>query len=176
MAKNKSLSRLKKSLQIEPDKLDKFLDYYHSGKPLADTDMVMLERYRKAWSWYSLGRPFDSILAMLMKEYGLQERQCRYIIAEAVAIHGNINQVDRDGKKVASANFFRMVANMALMNGEWDAATRAWDKADHMDGLHEEETGGGWDPDAFSKPGKFVFINNVNVLQQHLKNQMEDDE
>ncbi|QHV97954.1 hypothetical protein [Spirosoma endbachense] len=175
MSKKMSLVRMKNKLQIDPDKMDKYLEHYHNGTPLDGEGVMMLERYRKAWSWLSMGRPYESIISMLMKEYGLQERQARYIISESVFLHGNVNHLDKAGKKVASANFFRMVANLALMERDYDAATKAWEKADKLEGLNEEEEAG-WDPDAFSKPSKIVFINNVNVLQQHLKKQMEDDE
>lgn len=175
MAKTKSLARVKNQLQIDPDKLDKYLEYYRTGKELDPEGMAMIEKYRKAWSWLSMGRPYDAILSMLMREYRLQERQCRYILAEAVVIHGHISPLDKAGKKVASANFYRMVANLALMNQEYDAASKAMEKADKLEGLYDEEAQG-WDPDAFSKPGKFVFINNVNVLQQNLKQGMADDE
>ena len=175
MAKTKSLARLKNKLQVEPDKLDKYMDHYLNGTPLDEDGVVMLERYRKAWSWLSMGRPYETILSMLMKEYKLQERQCRYIMAESVFLHGNVSQLDKAGKKVASAAFYRLIANMAMLGQEFDAATRAWEKADKLEGLMDEEDAG-WDPEAFTKPSKFVFINNVNVLQQQLKKQMDDDE
>lgn len=175
MKKNASLAKLKNKLQLDQDKMDKYLDHYHNGTPLDEEGMAMLERYRKAWSWLSMGRPYEAILAMLMKDYSLQERQARYIVSEAVFLHGNVGHLDKAGKKVASANFFRLVANLAMMERDYDAATRAWEKADKLEGLHEEEDAG-WDPDAFTKPGKFIFINNVNILKQQAKKEMDDDE
>jgi hypothetical protein len=173
--KNTSLAKLKRGLHIDPNKLDKYLDYYATGNPLDEEGMMMLERYRKAWSWLSMGRTYDVTLAMMMKDYTLADRQARYIIAEAVAIHGQIAGLDKDGKRAASVAFFRLLANMAMMDQDYDTAGRLTEKADKLEGLHDDAEAG-WDPDAFSKPGKFVFINNVNVLQQHLKKQFEDDE
>lgn len=175
MKKTTSLAKLKNKLQIDPDKMDKYLDHYHNGTPLDADGITMLERYRKAWSWLSMGRQYDTIISMLMKEYGLQERQARYIISESVFLHGNVNHLDKAGKKVASANFYRLLANLAMMKEDFDAAGRLAEKADKMEGLMDEEEAG-WDPDAFVKPGKFVFINNVNILKQQMKKEMDDDE
>lgn len=174
MAKRTALARLKNKLQIEEDRMDKYLSFYYENKELDPEDMAMLDRYRKAWSWLSMGRPFDVVLAMLTKEYAIQDRQARNIISEAVYLHGHTSQLDKAGKKVASANFYRMVANLAVFEKQFEAASRAWEKADKLEGLMDEEEVG-LDPEDFMKPGKFIFINNVNILKQANKD-VEDDE
>ncbi|WP_138993959.1 hypothetical protein [Larkinella sp. C7] len=175
MAKKSALAKVKNKLQLDEHKMDKFLAYYHNGTVLSDDDMSMLEKYRKAWSWLSRGKQFDVVISILMKEYGVQERQARYIITEATFLHGNTSQLDKAGKKVASANFQRLLANLAMIDRQYETASRAWEKADRMEGLLDEEAVG-HDPENFLKPGKFVFINNVNILKQNIKQQLEDDE
>jgi hypothetical protein len=175
MSKKNSLAKLKQKLQLDENKMDKFLSYYHNGTALDADDTAMLEKYRKAWSWLSMGRTLDVVISMLMKEYPVQERQARYIISEAVYLHGQTNHLDKAGKKAASSNFYRLLAQMAMMNGEYEAAGKLTEKADKLDGLLDEETVG-HDPEDFMKASKFVFINNVNILKQSLKQQIEDDE
>ncbi|RAJ94212.1 hypothetical protein LX87_04097 [Larkinella arboricola] len=175
MAKKLSLAKLKQKLQLDEHKMDKFLSYYHNGTPLNDEEAAMLEKYRKAWSWLSMGRTFEATISLVMKEYNIQERQARYIISEAVFLHGQTSRLDKAGKKVASANFYRLLAQLAMMKEDYDAAGKLTEKADKLEGLMDDETVG-MNPDDFMKPGKFVFINNVNILKQNLKQQMEDDE
>ncbi|WP_133299815.1 hypothetical protein [Larkinella punicea] len=173
MAKTTALQRMKKSLKIDEHKLDKFLAYYHENTALSKDDQLMLEKYRKAWSFLSLGRTYEMALAMLMKDYQIQERQARYIIAEAAMIFGHVQTIDKQAKKMASANYYRLLSNIARASGDIEAASRAWERADKLEGLHEDDKIG-LNPDDFLRAAKFVFTDNINVLIQQQKR--ADDE
>ncbi|MGA0558291.1 hypothetical protein ACO2Q8_16650 [Larkinella sp. VNQ87] len=173
MAKTTALQRMKKALKIDEHKLDKFLAYYYENAALSDDDLKMLEKYRKAWSFLSLGRTYDMALAMLMKDYKIQERQARYIISEASYLFGHVQTIDKQAKKMASANYFRLLSNIARSNGDIEAASRAWERADKLEGLHDEDKIG-LNPDDFLRAAKFIFTDNVNVLIQQQKR--ADDE
>ncbi|RAJ92219.1 hypothetical protein LX87_05187 [Larkinella arboricola] len=173
MAKTTALQRMKKALKIDENKLDKYLAYYHENAKLSADDQLMLEKYRKAWSFLSLGHTYDMTLAMLMKDYKIQERQARYIIAEASYLYGSIQTIDKQAKKMASANYFRLLSNIARANGDIEAASRAWERADKLEGLHEADQVG-LNPDDFLRAAKFVFTDNINVLINQQKR--ADDE
>lgn len=175
MAKKMSLTKLKQKLKLDEHKMDKFLSYYHNGTPLEPDELEMLEKYRKAWAWLSMGRTFEATISMVMKEYSIQERQARYIISETVFLHGQVSSLDKAGRKVASANYYRLLAQLAMMKEDYDAAGKLTEKADRLEGLLDADAIG-HDPEDFMKPGKFVFINNVNILKQNIKQQLDDDE
>ncbi|MDQ1088998.1 hypothetical protein [Siphonobacter sp. SORGH_AS_1065] len=175
MARPTALDRVKKALKIDEGKLDKYLSYYYENKELDDAGKEMLAKYRMAFSLMSLGRTDQMVINALMKDYDIQERQARYIISEASFIYGRVQVADRQGKKIASANYYRLLANLAQQNGDIDAATKAWEKADRLEGLLDAETLGR-DPDDFLKAAKIVFTNNVNVLIQGQQKRMAEDE
>lgn len=173
MGKTTSLQRLKRSLKVDENKLDKYLAYYYENQPLDPEGEEMLEKYRKAWTLMSLGRTDQMVISHLMKEYKIQERQARYIIAESTTLYGAVQTADKQGKKIASANYYRLLSNLAMQQGDYESAARAWERADRLEGLHDNETAG-WDPSDFERAAKIVFINNVNVLKQSKR--MAEDE
>ncbi|PMD97681.1 hypothetical protein BWI97_08715 [Siphonobacter sp. BAB-5405] len=173
MAKTTALQRMQKALKVDENKLDKYLAYYYENAALDRESMEMLEKYRKAWSLMSLGRPDNMVISTLMKDYGILERQARYIVSESLYIYGRVKTADKQGKKIASAEYFRLLSNLARQQGDIDAATKAWEKADRLDGLHDEEKVG-WDSDAFTRPVKIVYQQNINILKE--SNRMAEDE
>ncbi|MDR6195180.1 hypothetical protein [Siphonobacter sp. SORGH_AS_0500] len=174
MAKLTALQRAKKALKIDENKLDKYLSYYFENTKLSDAEMEMLAKYRMAFSLMSLGRTDQMVISTLMKDYDILERQARYIISEASWLYGRVQNADRQGKKVASANYYRLLSNLAQQAGDTEAAIKAWEKADRMEGLLDPEHIG-LNPEDFERAAKFVFINNVNVLNQQAKRMAEDE-
>ncbi|TDB67124.1 hypothetical protein [Arundinibacter roseus] len=170
MGNVKSIGRLKRILKIDEGKLDIYLRYYNQEVDTADlngTQLNMLEKYRKAWSWYCMGRTEDMVRAMLMKDYNIEERQARYVFEEAKFIHGKLDQVDRDGRRSASIAFYDLIANMALKEKNLEAAVKARERGDDLARLNEPEDIG-LDPNDFMKASKFIFVNNVNVYKKQL--------
>lgn len=174
MSKTGALQRMKRALKLDENKMDKYLDHFHSGTKLSDEELAMLEKYRKAWSSLSLGRTYDMVLSMLMKDYRLQERQARYIISEACYIYGQAQDIDKSAKKIASANYYRLLSNLARANGDIEAAARAWERADKLEGLYDVEAAG-LNPDDFLRAAKFVFTDNINVLIQQQQKRADDE-
>ncbi|GAB3256063.1 hypothetical protein GCM10027347_17640 [Larkinella harenae] len=175
MAKTTALQRMKRVLKIDETKIDKYLAYYHENAPLSPEEHQMLDKYRKAWHNLSLGRTYDMTLGMLMKDYSIQERQARYIIAESAYIFGNIQHLDKQAKKMASANYYRLLSNMARVQGDFEAASRAWERADKLEGLYEEEKTG-LKPEDFLKAARFVFSSDVKVLEAAQKERERADD
>lgn len=169
------MGRAKRLLKIDENKLDIYLQYYANEVDLEAMTAVqveMLERYRKAWSLVCLGRTQSMILSQIMKDYRVEERQARYILEESKMIHGQLDQVDKDGRRMASIAYYDLLANMALQERDFEAAANIREKADKLAKLHESDEQG-WNPDDFKKPAKFIFVNNVNVYKQ---TQIELDE
>ena len=171
ISKVKSIGKLKRILKIDETKMDAYLRYYNQEVELVDmtaTQIDMLEKYRKAWSWYCLGRTEDMVRSMLMRDYEIEERQARYIFEEAKFVHGRLDQVDRDGRRSASIAFYDLIANMALKEKNLDAAVKARQQGDHLAKLNEPEDVG-LDPADFLKTAKYVFVNNVNVFKKQIE-------
>ena len=171
MSKVKSIGRLKRILKVDENKLDIYLRYYNQEVEPSDmtaTQVDMLEKYRKAWSWYCMGRTEDMVRTMLMRDYDIEERQARYIFEEAKFVHGKLDQVDRDGRRSASIAFYDLIANMALKEKNLDAAVKARERGDNLARLNEPEDMG-LDPADFLKTAKYVFANNVNIYKEHMK-------
>lgn len=169
------MGQARRLLKIDASKLDPYLQYYAGDLQLtdmSDTQVTMLERYRKAWALVCLGRTQQMILGQLMRDYQLEERQARYILEESKMIHGQLDQVDKDGRKMASIAYYDLLANLAHQAQDYEGAAKIREKADTLAGLHDPDEVG-WNPDDFKKATKIVFINNVNVLKQ---SQMELDE
>ena len=170
MAKKLGIGKLKRVLKIDEDTLDVYLRYYAREveyEHLTVTQAGMLEKYRKAWALYCMGRTDEMVRSQLMREYAIEERQARYIFEESKFIHGKLDQVDKDGRRAASMAFYDLMANLAMKEKQYETAVSARDKADRLAKLHESEDVG-FDPEDFMKAAKFVFVNNVNVLKKHL--------
>lgn len=162
------MGRAKRLLKVDETKLDVYLQYYANELELEQMTAVqieMLERYRKAWALVCLGRTQVMILGQLMKDYQIEERQARYILEESKMIHGQLDKVDKDGRRMASIAYYDLLANLAHQDKDYEAAANIREKADKLAKLHETEEQG-WNPDDFKKPAKFIFVNNVNILKQ----------
>lgn len=159
LTKHKSRT-IQKFLKIEEGDLDVFYRYYLNEIKYTDLTKMQqekLERYRKAWSWYSMGRTKEMILSALTKDYDIEIRQAEYDFNTAVKLHGSKDVVDKEGRKVASMHYFDMLSQMALADKDVHNATYAREKADVAAGIHEKEIEG-INPLDFMKPSKIMFI------------------
>lgn len=155
-------AQLKKILKIEESELDIYYSYYLNEVKFEDLTSMQqekLERFRKAWSWYSQGRTKEMIVAALIKDYKIEARQAEYDFKASIMIHGPKDEVDKDGRRVASVNYFDMISQMALADKNFHVATIAREKADDAAGLNDKENEG-LNPLDFMKPAKIVFIAN----------------
>lgn len=180
-----TLTRANKILKIDESKLDRYLLYYHdellrepdpnddNAPYLNDTEREMLGKYERVYELFDIGHTDGMIRSMLMKKYDVKERQARYIVEEARIIYGITGKADKEGRKQASINFYRTLANVAFKEREYEVAGKLWEKADRLEGLFNEEKIG-LNPEDFAKSAKYVFINNMNVLKQ--QNQFDYDE
>lgn len=161
LAKTKLKSRMvQKFLKIEESDIDVYYRFYLNE--IAYTDLTKmqqekLERYRKAWSWYSQGRTKEMIISALTKDYDIEARQAEYDYNTSIKIHGAKDIVDKDGRRVASMHYFDMLSQMALADKNFHAATIAREKADDAAGLNDTELEG-INPLDFMKPSKIMFV------------------
>lgn len=172
-----SLARANKILKIDETKLDRYLQYYNdellrepdphnpNAPALDETEQEMLRKYERVYEMFDIGRTDGMIRSFLQKEYDIKDRQSRYIIEEARILYGITGQADKEGRKQASINFYRTLANVAFKEKQYEVAGKLWEKADKLEGLFSEDRIG-LDPADFMKPTKFVFVNNMNVLNQ----------
>lgn len=173
-------------MKIDESKLEKYLRYYNDeillypdpAKPhlehFTDTEREMLQRYRRVFSMFDIGRTDEWIRSVLEKEYGIEWRQARNIVQSAYYIYGVLGVPDREGRKRASINFYRTLANLAFKDKDYDTAAKLNEKADKLEGLFDAESAG-LDPADFKNAPTVVFTSNVNVLQQQLKS-LDPDE
>lgn len=168
MPKRLSLSRAKRILKIDEDKLDWALQYYAGDKDfehLTPTQQDMLEKYKKAWGMLSMGRTAEMVRQTLMKDYEIQDRQARYIIEEARILYGQVDQVDLDGRKQASIAFYDLLSNIAFKDKDVKEARECRKEADTIAGVYKSEQIG-LNPEDFLKASKIVFVNNINVFKK----------
>jgi hypothetical protein len=186
VSKALSLKQAKKLLKVDETKLEKYLRFYNNEillepsvefphkEALTPTERMMLERYRRVFGMFDIGRTDEWIRSTLQKEYDIEWRQSRNIVNEAYVIYGIVGEADRVGKKRASINFQRTLANLAFKDKNYEAAGKLWEKADKLEGLLDAEAMG-LDPDDFKHPSTFIFTDNVNILNQRQK-QLDPDE
>lgn len=151
---------IQKFLKIEEGDLDVFYRYYLNEIKYTDLTKMQqekLERYRKAWSWYSQGRTKEMVISALMKDYNIEIRQAEYDFNTSIQLHGSKDVVDKDGRRIASMHYYDMLSQMALAEKNIHAATIAREKADDAAGLNEKEIEG-LNPLDFMKPTKIMFI------------------
>ncbi len=172
-----TMARANRILKIDENKLDRYLLYYHDellrepsvDRPdipaLSETEQDMLKKYERVYEMFEVGRTDAMIRTFLMEQYGIKDRQARYIVEEARILYGITGKADKEGKKQASINFYRTIANLALSKEQYEVAAKLYEKADRLEGLFSEERVG-LNPEDFLKPTKFVFVNNMNVLNQ----------
>lgn len=156
--------QIRRLLKIPDDELAPYYAYYLGEitiDDLTDIQQEKLTRYSKIWSQYLMGRTQPMILGAIMKEHDVELRQAQYDLSFAIRLHGPIDQVNKDGRRVASREFFDLLAQLAMKDKQYQVAVMARDKADHLAGLHKEEKEG-FDPEDFAKPAKIVYNIQVN--------------
>lgn len=165
MAIQKYKSRqIKKLLKINEKELEDYYRWYLNEITFDDLTPIQkekLERYRKIWSYYAMGRTKEMILSAIKKEYDIETRQAEYDIASSIQLHGSLDQVDKDGRRVASREFFDMLSQLALKDKQYQVAVQARREADILSEIHKEELEG-HDPTKFTRAAKVVY--NVTVV------------
>lgn len=191
MSKALTLKQAKNLLKVDESKLDKLFRFYldegsergilleyDPARPhleyLTDTERDKFEKIRRVFAMFDIGRTDEFIRGVISKEYGIEWRQAYNIVKEAYLMYGVVGEADKIGKKRASINFYRTLANLAFKDKDWETAGKLWEKADKLEGLFESEMQG-LDPDDFKHAKTFVFTNNINVLNQRLKELDPDD-
>lgn len=186
MSRALTLKQAKALLKVDESKLEKYLRFYNDEillhpdplKPhlesLTETERSMLERYRRVFAMFDIGRTDEFIRSVLQKEYDIEWRQARNIVNDCYYIYGVVGSADKEGKKRASINFYRTLANLAFKDRDFEAAGKLWEKADKLEGLFESEQNG-LNPDDFKHAPTVVFTNNINVLNQRRK-ELDPDE
>lgn len=167
MAKERSITRLRKLLKVNESALEPYYKYYLKEIEFDDLTLMQqekLERYMKIWSWYCMGRTKEVILSTIMRDYSVESRQAQYDLAESIALHGRIDQVQKDGLRVASREFHYLLAQFAMKDKQWDVAMRAKKEGDILAGIYETEELG-WDPNVWNKPVKEVWA--VQVINNN---------
>lgn len=163
MAKKIMSKQLKKLLNIDEKELEPYFKYYLDEigyEQLTPTQQEKLERYRKIWSWYTMGRTKQSIISAITKDYEVQIRQAEYDLAASIQLHGPLNKVDQDGRRNASIEFHDMLAQLSLKDKNFEVALKARKEADTLAGVYKDEDIG-WKPEDFEKPTKQVW----NIVQ-----------
>lgn len=172
-----SLTISSRALKIDETKLDRYLAYYWgeleeepdennpNAPHLTATELSMLKKYRRVFEMFDMGRNDALIRSFLQKEYGVKERQARYIVEEAKILFGITGKSDAEGQKRASIAAYRMASNIALADKNLEAFHKLRKEADILDGLYKDEEIG-LDPEQFMKPTQVIFTNNVNILKQ----------
>jgi hypothetical protein len=181
-----TLKQAKSLLKVDETKVDKYLRFYSdeilyepseefpNREHLTDTERSMLERYRRVFSLFDIGRTDEFIRSVVSKEFEVEWRQARNIVNEAYYIYGVVGEADREGKKRASINYYRTLSNLAFKDKDYEKAGKLWEKADKLEGLFDEYMSG-LDPADFRHPTQFVFVDKVNVLQTRQKELDPDD-
>lgn len=157
-------TQLKKLLNIKEKELEPYFKFYlgeSTYDQLTSTQQEKLERYRKVWSWYCMGRTKSSILTAISRDYDVEIRQAEYDLSASIMIHGPLNQVDTDGRKNASIEYYDMLAQLALKDKNLEIALKARKEADTLAGVNKTEEPG-WSPEDFNKPVKQVWQVQVN--------------
>lgn len=155
--------RVKNLLKVREDEMEKYFLFYLGEiefSELSEMEAEKLERYRKAWSYYAMGRTKQMVIDALRKDYTIERRQAEYDLSASILLHGSISEVDKDGRRVASAEYFDLLSQLALKDKQYIVALQARSKADEYYEIMKEEKEG-HDPKDFDKPAKIVF--NVKV-------------
>ncbi len=158
-------SALKKLLNIEESELEPYYKYYLGELKIEEMPSLQqekLERFRKAWSWYVMGRTKEMIIKSLTKDYDIETRQAEYDLKASILIHGKKDQVDKDGRRIASQEYFDMLSQLALADKNYQVAAYTREKADTLAGVHDVEIEG-LNPEDFMKPSKIVFIAKMEI-------------
>lgn len=191
VSKALTLKQAKTLLKVDESKLDKFFRFYldegsdkgilleyDPTRPhleyLTSTEREKFERIRRVFAMFDIGRTDEFIRNVLVKEYEIEWRQAYNIVKEAYLMYGVVGEADKVGKKRASINFYRTLANLSFKDKDYESAGKLWEKADKLEGLFESEMQG-LDPDDFKHAKTFIFTDNINVLNQRIKELNPDD-
>ncbi|GAB3936987.1 hypothetical protein [Larkinella terrae] len=168
MTKKLSIKRAKRLLKIDESKLDRYLQFYANETTYEDfteSEQQKLEQYSKAWGMLRMGRTEDMVRSVLMKDYAIQDRMARYLVEECKLLFGAVEETDKEGRRQASIAYYDLLSNIAFKEKDIKEARECRREADELAGLYQQEVQG-LDPVDFQKPGKYVFINNVNVYKK----------
>lgn len=160
--KTKTLKRL---LNVPDGDLDVYHSYYLGEidiEQMTPEQQEKMVRFIKAWSWYCLGRTRQMCVDGLMKDHNIQKRQAEYDFAASVKIHGLKDQVDRDGRRVASIEYLDLLSQLAMKEKRFDWALACRKEADILLGIYQTEADG-FSPEDFERPAKIVFVTKVDV-------------
>jgi len=149
----------------KPDKIDKYRSHLMEGADLKDEELEMLAKYRKAHALLCLGFSRNQVIATLEKEFELSQPQLYAIVRESVTLYGSIEEVDKKGQRVIAIENYKLLANLARKDGDINAAIRATELGDKLQGLLEPEKTL-LDPQAFLIPVPMDFSTDVRVLRE----------
>ena len=164
MAKKLTTKQLRWRLKLDEDELDIFRRYYLGEvdpECFTPTQREQLERYSKAWSWFCMGRSRSMIIELLKKDYDIKDRQANYDFVASLSLYGQLTDVEKAGRRVASIQYYDMVSQLALKEKNFEAAIKAKKEADQLAGVFDTDEEG-WDPKFWEKPSKVVY--NVQVV------------
>lgn len=156
--------RVKNLLKVREDELEPYFLFYLGEiefSELSEMQAEKLERYRKAWSYYAMGRTKQMVIDALRKDYQIESRQAEYDLSASILLHGSLSEVDKDGRRVASAEYFDLLSQLALKDKQYIVALQARAKADEYYEIMKEEQEG-HDPKDFMKPSKINFVVKVD--------------
>lgn len=159
MKTNIPLTRLNKLTDSEPSETLPYFRYYLGQvefSELLPVQQKRLERLKTIWSLACSGATKHQIQKHIAKGYGIEDRQIAYDIKLSYQIHGELSKVDKDGRRVASIEYFDKISKAAFKDKEYAAATKAREAADTLAKLHKEEEYT-FTPEDFVKPTKRVY-------------------
>jgi hypothetical protein len=186
MSKKISLERAKRIVKVNDTKLDRYLGYYFGeilldadpNKPdaecLTDVEKQMLAKYQRIYELFDIGRTDAMIRQFLTKTYGIQERQAYDLVRDAYILYGVTGTADKEGKRRAAINYYMTLSQVAFKDKNYEAAIRAKEKADKLEGLFDVDLEG-LDPEDFKKPTKIFFVTDLNVFKKAQKELEGDD-
>jgi hypothetical protein len=186
MSKKISLERAKRIMKVDDTKLERYLGYYFGdilleadpnipdAKHLTDIERQMLAKYQRIYELFDIGRTDTMIRQFLTKTYDIQERQAYELVREAYLLYGVTGTADKEGKRRAAINYYMTLSQVAFKDKNYEAAIRAKEKADKLEGLFDEDNEG-LDPEDFKKPTKVIFVTDLNVFKK-AQQELEGDD
>lgn len=149
----------------QPDKLDKYRRHLLDNVALDDEQMAMLAKYRRAISLMSVSYGRQHTVKILEEETGLSQAQCYMILRDAIKLYGDISEVDKNGMRFIMYENFMLAASMARADKDYNAMTKALERASELYGLFDRSIEG-LDPKQFL-PVPIFFTTNPDVLKEN---------
>jgi len=186
MSNKISLERAKRIMKIDDTKLERYLGYYFGDillesdpntpnvKYLSEIERQMLAKYQRIYELFDIGRTDTMIRQFLTKTYDIQERQAYELVREAYLLYGITGTADKEGKRRAAINYYQTLSQVAFKDKNYEAAIRAKQSGDKLEGLFDEDNEG-LDPDDFKKPTKVIFVTDLNVFKK-AQQELEGDD